>query len=211
MSLIPFPDVPDVPGVPIIARYAGLAILPPSVYATIDGLNLPFLQPLVQWGVFSADGQSVVLTPDNIVAFDYVNDSRVSDFPTENGGFASYNKVATPFQCRVRMTVSGTEANRSAFISTLDGMLASTTLYSVLTPERVYLNVTLERYEFRRESRSGVSLITIDCSFREIRVTAVSTQTTVSVSAAAPVDNGQVSTSSTPTYISGLLGPTALL
>jgi len=193
MSLIPYPDVPPVPGVPDIARFAGLAVLPAPLYAVLDGLNLPFLQAPVRWGVFSADGQTQILTPDSVVGFEYANSSRVSDYPVEQGAFASYNKVSTPFDVRMRVTVGGTEANRSAFIYSLDQMLAATDLFSLLTPERVYLNVTLEHYDFRREGTNGVTLLTIDCAFREVRiVTGAQYSQTQSDSSTPSVSQGQV-------------------
>jgi hypothetical protein len=205
VSLIPFPDVPNLPGVPSLARMAGLAVIPPATFAALDSLNLPFLQELTRWGVFTPDGATQVLSPTSIVAFEYGNEARVSDYPLEQGAFATYNKVATPFGCRVRMTIGGTEAKRSAFISTLDTMLAATSVYSVLTPERVYLNVTLAGYDFRRESKNGVTLLTIDCTFREVRLTGLSqfsdsgaptmqADTVQAVSSAAPDARGQVQT-----------------
>jgi hypothetical protein len=200
MPLIPYPDVPPVPGVPDIASFAGLAILPAPLFAVLDGLNLPFLQAPIRWGVFTADGQTQALIPDSVVGFEYANSSRVSDYPVEQGAFASYNKVSTPFDVRMRVTVGGTEANRSGFIYSLDQMLAATDLFSLLTPERIYPNVTLVHYDFKRESTNGVTLLTIDCAFREVRiVTAAQFSQTQSVSAESPANQGQVqATDATP-------------
>jgi hypothetical protein len=203
VSLIPFPNVPNLPGVPSLYRAAGLAVIPAPLFASLDSLNLPFLQEVTRWGIYSSDGATQLLIPDSVVGLEYGNESRVSDYPQESGSFASYNKVGTPFTIRVRMTIGGSEADRSAFLATCDALLASTDLVSVLTPERVYLSATLVGYDYRRDSRNGVTLLTVDTTFREVRVTAASqysSSTSQSVGGAPTETRGQVQPTDATNY-----------
>jgi|GEM_PF-3295268 len=113
------------------------------------------------------------LIPDSFLDIDYKQDTRVSQYPQEEGAFASYNKVGTPYDCRVKMAIGGDEAKRTAFLDKCDLMLNTTDLYTVVTPNATYLNASLQNYRYRRESKNGVSILTVELWFIEVRITAV--------------------------------------
>ncbi|OYW18904.1 MAG: hypothetical protein B7Z52_04355, partial [Burkholderiales bacterium 12-64-5] len=90
-----FPDVPKVPGVPAVARSAlnpGTATEPQitqdSITVTATARN--------QWGIYTTAG-ALALDPDTIEAVGYDAEYRVADYPIEEGGFETYDKVALPF------------------------------------------------------------------------------------------------------------------
>lgn len=198
MPLIPFPNVPDVPGVPALPR---TVVIPPS-----DGISGAVLSALAQaiapvWGIYQA-GQ-LALQPDSFVGLDFRNESRVSDYPQEPNTFASYNKVATPFDVRVRMAIAADRATRTNFLATCETMVRSVDLFDVVTPEATYLNATLISYDYRREVQNGVSMLVVDLSLREVRVVAQSmysasgnqplaAEQVKSVNGASPQSTGQV-------------------
>lgn len=172
MPLIPFPNVPLFPGVPDIIR---------SAVATVERLLDPSLVEVgevvssgASWGVYDQDGRAA-LEPDTFLDIDYRNDVKVSNYPQEAGAFASYNKVATPYDCRVRMAIGRDEASRAAFLEQCDIMLQGIDLFTVVTPETTYTNAALEAYDYRRESKNGVSMIVVDLKFTEVRTPALAT------------------------------------
>jgi hypothetical protein len=198
VPLIPFPNVPNVPGVPAIIRSANFPTPEIAEVGALGALTdlLGFTAPI--WGVFDQDGNKV-LNPDSFLSMDFKNSSRVSDYPQEQGAFASYNKVVTPYDVRVRMAIGADQASREAFLAQCDAMLKSIDLFNVVTPEATYLNATLENYDYRRETKNGATMLTVDLWFLEVRFTATAEFSSVqSVSGADAVSDGQVQASAVP-------------
>lgn len=167
MSLIDFPNVPNVPGVPALLRSATLP--------TADSLVNQGVSAVVEaifgsetWGIYDQNG-NLAIEHDVFGGIEYKNAYLVSDYIQEDGAFASYNKVGTPFDVRVRLIVSEDKASRSSFLSALDFMLKKIDTYSVVTPEITYPEATLENYQYRRTSRSGCRMIEADLWFKEVR------------------------------------------
>jgi len=217
MSLIPFPNVPNLPGVPQLARASQSALnnLGPALSgaAAIGSLwRSLFVTP--QWGIYkqvpppSAPGSDGLVTvtvrgnltpvvvPDSVLEFNYRNEYDITDAPIQDGAFASYNKVANPFETSVRLSKGGSQADREVFLGQIEQVLASLDMYYILTPERTYKNINPYRTEITRRGAGGAYFLTeVDLFFREIRtVTAQYTQTsTVTTNAqqasAQPVQN----------------------
>lgn len=141
-------------------------------------------------------GGKPVLTPDSVISLEWHGEEKISDYPVQNGQFASYNKVAVPFDLRMVVTCQGlnyvqdalrpvTQAldqalgqlglafgqpmSRDAFLRQLDSMLASTDLYNVVTPDKVYENVNLTAYNHAKKNDQGGTLIIAELMFKEVR------------------------------------------
>lgn len=191
MSLIPFPDVPNVPGVPALFRSLTVPTPGQLLNNLLGGVTEAIFGAVV-WGVFDQSGKAA-LTPDSFLDIDYKQDMRVSNYPQEEGAFASYNKVGTPYDCRVRMALGGDKASRTAFLAQIDTMLKSIDLFTVVTPEVTYVNASLQNYNYHRETRNGATMLVVDLWFIEVRLTGVATFSQPSQpSGADPVSNGQV-------------------
>jgi hypothetical protein len=235
MSLIPFPNVPALPGVPQLARasQAALTAIGPALSgaAAVGALwRALFVTP--QWGIYKqvpppsapdADGLvtvtvkgnlTPVVTPDSVLEFGYRNEFDVSDYPIQDGAFASYNKVANPFETSVRLSKGGSQADRQQFLAQIEQIMGTLDMYYILTPEKTYNNINPYRYELTRRGANGAYFLTeVDLYFREIRtVTAQYTQTsTVTTNAqqasAQPVQNtGTVNGgTSTPNTLTGVV------
>lgn len=185
MPLIQFPDIPQLEGVPDLNKAAvGVAVLS-GVAAQIekyDYLNRLFdrqdkpkqvRQWEGQWGVYTKEGE-VALICDSIVTVDFKKESQISTHPVEKGGFASYNKVARPFDVAVIMTCSGQKGiSREAFLLTCQLMSDDLSLYNIVTPDLVHEDMNMVGFDYSRKSQSGVSLLTIEAYFTEIRQTAI--------------------------------------
>jgi hypothetical protein len=228
MPRIQFPNVPKVPGVPQLNRSNAFpSTVTPGIAGGISVFNLlrSFLSPPV-WGIFrdtSEDEQGnsedidpetgeplpvvtvtgtqvPVIVPDTFLTFGYRNEYTVSDAPTERGGFASYNKVAQPYEVQMRLFKSGTVGERKAFLESIERIVGDTNLYKIVTPERTYLRVNLLRYEvLREEERGAYQLNAVDIFFREIRIvraeytnTATNTQAALQPAATGTVNVGTV-------------------
>lgn len=220
MSLIPFPNVPNLPGVPQLARASNgvlNAALPVLGAAAALGSLWRSLLTTPQWGIFKqvpepapdASGLPTVtvvsrltpvVVPDSFQDLSYKNEYDVSDVFVQDGSFATYNKVANPFEVSVRMIKGGSASDRAAFLASIEAILATTDLYYILTPERTYANINPTRLEVTRRGSSAAFFLTeVDLFFREIRsetpqytTTAVSLLNAQNPSAQDPQNNGVV-------------------
>jgi len=158
-----------------------------------DILGIDILNPLASdWMIADARTSSKVIVPDTVPRFEFRGDRRISDYPVEQGAFASYNKVVTPYEIRMTMVCSGLNyaqnaisslgmnlgqgfMQKSDFIDTLDYMLDTTDLFTIVTPDKAYESANLEHYDYKRETRNGATMLIIEAWFREVRVTASAT------------------------------------
>jgi hypothetical protein len=197
-----YPNVPNVPGVPPLLRNP---LSPPvsTALAVADAVLTLVNFFLNQWGLFYSGGTAQagapVLVPDSVEEFDYHNTWKVANYPLEMGAFESYDKVQTPYEVMIRMMVGGTVGERSAFIIDVESAASSLTLYDVVTPERTYLNATIERYEYDRKAHAGLGLLVIDLHLVEVRVNATAQFTNTQAPSGAATTNGGQATPATPT------------
>lgn len=197
----PFPNVPKLPGVPQLLRSSNFPASPGPVIAggvaAVRLLRALFSKP--KWGIYKQTPPPTAATPDNIptvtvrgnvqpiivpdsvLDFGYRNEYDVADFPIQDGRFASYNKVANPYEASVRLSKGGSESDRQTFLTQIEAVLRTLDLYYILTPERTYVNVNLIRFELTRRGAGGAYFLTeVDLYFREVRsVTAQYTQTAI--------------------------------
>lgn len=171
-----FPDVPDQPGVPPVFR---------DVSNPGDGIDLSKLThdaPGVAagsravWGIYDQNGQ-IALACDNVFRLDPSREFRISDYPVEQGGFQSYNKVATPAETRVIVTKGGSDVDRQAFLAALDVMIASTDLFDIVTPDSSFLDRNITRYDYSRDAERGATLLSVELVTVEVRQSATATFT----------------------------------
>lgn len=164
-------NVPHVPGVPALPSYSSGVIS----LLTRDLVSLLLGGIGIQWGIFRS-GIPVIFA-DSTVSFELKQDFPISDYPVEDGGFQSYDKVQLPTDIRIRMATGGSVARRQAFLATIEAVMNTTDLYDVLTPETVYLGYNFVHRDFRRTAQNGLGLIVVDLWLTEVRVTSTATFT----------------------------------
>lgn len=214
----PFPNVPKLPGVPQLTRSLQFPPGPPPILGAAIALGrlwqALFSQPT--WAIYKqaeagpttdSDGvQTVTVTaqrkpvvvPDSYLEFGYRNESTISDYPVQDGGFASYDKVANPWETVVRMSKGGNKEERKKFLDSIDAIQNTLDLYDILTPEKTYLGCNVLRFEIVRQGARGAYFFAeVDLYFREIRQvaatyssTATNTQNAQDVSAEPVQNNG---------------------
>jgi hypothetical protein len=165
------PNVPNVPGVPPLTSYIANTIA--IVAQDLISLFIPPAAP--QWGLF-LDGASVV-TANSVASFEYKQDWPISDYPVEEGGFQSYDKVQLPFDVRVRFVSGGSEFDRQSLLDSVDAAANTLDLYDVLTPEALYESCSITHYDYQRTAVNGVGMIVVDVWLVQIRVTSTATFT----------------------------------
>ena len=215
MPLIPFPNVPNAPGVPPLPRLAGATQAASSAISILQGAIWRIFSVDNEWGIFDSAGKPLG-DPRKITGFlgalaqsagflygttlstgsvMYTKETKVSDFPVERGGFASYNKVESPGTPVVTLCFTGSESERTQFLAAIDFACKSTELYTVVTPEVQYPRHSVERYNYQRRSNGGATLLVVEISLKEIReVSAAYSQSEIpkEPSAAPVVDSGKV-------------------
>lgn len=183
-----------------------------------DILGLDILNPLKSdWAIHAAGSGDPYIVPDTVTKFEFRGERRVSDYPMEQGAFASYNKVRLPLEIRMTMVCSGLNyaqqaigaaedflglnsgggpMQRGPFLDAMDAMLDTLDLFDIVTPDRTYQGLNMEHYDFKKETSNGATMLIIEVWFREIPMTAMSAYiSTNSPSAADPVSAGSVKTS----------------
>ncbi|MDE2434741.1 MAG: hypothetical protein KGM49_00640 [Sphingomonadales bacterium] len=198
-----YPDVPASEGVPPVKRGTDSlgggttdAISSDSITVTANRGN--------KWGIYTAGGK-LALEADTIVAVGFDGEYRIADFPIEEGGFESYDKVALPFETRVVMTKGGDRAARQEFLTALDDLRSDLKLYNVVTPERTYLNVNVARVSLDRTREQGAGLVTIEVRLREIRQNATASfSKTKEPASADTVNNGAAQATPSATGTDGV-------
>ncbi len=199
ISVPAFPSVPKLPGVPPLVRDALQGVVDRVTSVLADTLGLGFAnKPEDQWGIFDDEG-TPVLRWDSIVAVDYLKEYRISNYPQEEGGFQSYNKVELPSEPRLTLTRGGTENERAQFLNDLTRVCASLELFTVVTPEVIYSSVNFTHFDYRRDGDRGAGLITATVHLEEVRLTATSEFTSTKTAAGqSTVNDGTVQTKAAP-------------
>lgn len=159
-----FPSIPGVPpllGGASVGAAVGLATLAAD---TIMGLGGLFGQ---QWGIFLF-GFPIVLA-DTVVDLSFKREWIISDYPLEQGAFETYDKVAVPFDIRVRFVAGGSDINKTLLLTSIAAIAGDMNLYDVATPNAVYRNCNVRHYDYSRSSTKGLGLLTVDVWLQEIR------------------------------------------
>jgi hypothetical protein len=113
-------------------------------------------------------GFYIALEPDNFISIDYTASQNISNYPIEQGQFATYNKINNPNQVILKVSVGGSESKKNDFLNDVEKMARSFDYFEVVAPSGSYKNLTVESYEYRREVSSGVGVLAVTIHFVEI-------------------------------------------
>jgi hypothetical protein len=192
-----FPNVPDLPGVPALLR-AGTGLVgsvPLLEVADATGILGQFAS--TNWGLFNSSGQQVV-PAKSIISVDFRADYDIVDYPIEQGAFQSFNKVIVPFDIHLVMTCDGNTATRAAFMQALLTARKSLDIYSVTTPEAVFLSVNIIHVDLQRSAQKNANMIQVEVVVRQVNVTSTATLSSSANSSGADAQNGGTVQPTTP-------------
>ncbi len=93
--------------------------------------------------------------------------------PLENGQFAMFNKVQDPTEVTVSLLFDGDYELQNMELAKIKSAKNGTTLFKIVTPSEVYSNMSLNSYNISRRHDSGGHLLAVDCTFLEIKSSAI--------------------------------------
>lgn len=110
-----------------------------------------------------------VLEEPSFNALDYSKEYRVSNFPIEGGGFASYNKVEMPGSIVVTMCMGGSDKEQKRFLDSIKNAAGSLDTYSIITPKKSYVSYNINRYAFSNRVENGADILIVAIDITEVR------------------------------------------
>lgn len=176
-----------IPGLPPLP--AGVTVFTDAAFLAADAISVaPSSGP--QWGIF-LNGSPVVVS-DNVTGFGFKKSRRLSKYPQEQGAFATYNKVAVPFEPKIRFSTGGSIEDKQAFINSIDAIIDDLNLYDVVTPEVTYSSCNVIDYDYDR-NHGNAGLLEIEVTLEQVVIAGASTfSNTASPTDAAQTNNGLV-------------------
>lgn len=159
---IPQYAVPNVAGVPAINFLPGFGAGISLLIADATDLG----QSDQTWGVYL--NGTPIITAESVTAFSYRREFAISDYPVEQGGFESFDKVALPRDVHMRFT-AGSAAARQELLSSIDAVISTTQLVDFVTPDAVYTNINLSHEDYDRRANRGLGLLQVEVWGLEIR------------------------------------------
>lgn len=157
-----------VAGIPKLLKKSPKAIAISLIGAAVSKLT-NFLFGEQKWGVYLAGTTTSALDIRSVLELDIACQAQISDYPIETGSFTSYNKVRLPNDYVVRITNDGSKEERAKLIKWLGDNTSDTSVFDIICPEGRLSSVTLERFHIIRNRDGGVSMLTVDCYFRQVR------------------------------------------
>lgn len=193
-----FPNVPIALGVPPVLR-GPLNDAAQTIAALFsDGPSILANQAAAQWGIFDQNGQPVIVG-DSCIAFDYAKDFRISDYPQEEGAFASYNKVEEPFVVKFSIAKKGSKSDVADFIVEVGAAENSTDLYNGITRNASFDNISIDHIDYRQTASAGAAMVTMDIWCKQIRITATASLTQTAAPSGQDANNDGPVQAQTPT------------
>lgn len=183
-----------------------MSALASTVLSGLNLLNINPLQPTAQYSIVDASSSSVLVTADTWKRVEYLKEQHVADYPIEQGGFESYNKVAVPFDLRLVLCCGGPDflqqlasgalasvdgylnsilgtnftqpMTRLQFILACESLADSLQLVDVITPDRTYQNLNCIHFSYTKTKEQGANMVVGELWFREIRQATTSSYST---------------------------------
>lgn len=205
---IPIFNVPNLPGVPPMIRSALTSVGNAEGLIASVGTVLQFLAgapPLPTWGIYLSSTMTKVINADSIMSFTYKKMADIPTFQVQGGQLSAYNKVQFPYDASVRITKGGSQADRQSLIRQLDAVQASLENFTIVTPEKSYLNANVIGYDLTRKDQGDAYFF----SDVEIYLKQVPTTTAVYTSITVTPTNNAVQASAQPPQNNGVLQSSA--
>lgn len=120
------------------------------------------------WAIVNQFGLPL-LEVDSVASMNYDAGSSISKYPTEQGKFASYNKVDSPSMATVQLLKGGDSVlERGLFLTQLELFKKSTLKFHIVTPEYVYMNYQIVGINHARSAQDGATMIAANVDLEEV-------------------------------------------
>lgn len=127
------------------------------------------------WTIMTTDG-STAIDFQSFVNLDVTSENPVTRAAVEQGGFVDYNKVTSPTEIGLMLSIQGEPAHLQEVIDQIDELCNGTSLVNIVTPYYEFKNYAMEKYQYSQDNTTGVSVLYFNFSF--VQVKQVSTQYT---------------------------------
>ena len=131
-----------------------------------------------EWTLIDSKGETA-LTFTAFIDLDSRTESQVSEYPIEEGGFASYNKTESPRELRVTLGIQGDNTDLEQSLIRLEEYRKKALLLIVSTPSRLYKSMTLESYSYKRTQDENAGKLIVELVLKEIREVKTRVMTTI--------------------------------
>ena len=126
---------------------------------------------LGHWTVLDHDTQLAVVSFDSFYQFGYNKQTAISQYPIENGSFATYNKQNSPFSLTVTLIKNGLNFpfQKRDFVNKLQEYCDKPLLVDVVTTSGTYLSCSLGGLQFHNTPEENSDMIMADLTISEVR------------------------------------------
>lgn len=146
-----------------------------------------------EWTLLDEGGGTAV-TFTSFVDIDLRSEGQALSYPIEEGSFANYNKVDSPFDIRVTLATQGSDSDFEYILNKLDEYKNEAVKLSVSTPSILYESMTLETYSYKRSRDAGAGMLTVELTLVEVREVETQVTTSVITKPKNPTSSGKVNT-----------------
>ena len=122
------------------------------------------------------DGRAVIVFT-SMLDLSVTSDSTLPEEPIEQGSFATYNRTLYSDRLEVKLAIEGDRADLQRAQDTLKELKSGTDIFSLVTPDYEHKNLTLEGYDYTRDTTASNGLLVVTLRLKEIRE--IETATTV--------------------------------
>lgn len=129
----------------------------------------PGIPRMGAWTVADEKGMDLIEFT-SFIGLSVTSDSDAPKQPVEQGGFYTYNKVASPVEATVTLAVQGDNATFQRVLDTLHTFTREARFISVITPEREFPSMTLTSFNYGRKGDEGISMLVVELKIREVRL-----------------------------------------
>ena len=119
--------------------------------------------------LLSGEGGGSLLEFDSFIAFEVRDEGQTLSEPTEEGGFATYNKTNTPLEAYVTLGKGGTDDERQVMIEKLQELKSGATKFSIITPFNEYENMTMQSFNHSHTREEGSKILLVELHVVEVR------------------------------------------
>lgn len=121
-----------------------------------------------QWAVVDSNGR-LFCDYDTVETVEDSAQAQVPTEPQEGGKIYAYDKVPEPSSVTVTLLFGGDYVKQNAALSKITGYVSGTDVFTIITPEQVYENMTVTGYAKTRAANGNMNMLSITVNFLEIR------------------------------------------
>ncbi len=121
------------------------------------------------WSICLSEDLSDAIDFTNFMNMDITGEYKITQSPVENGSFVSYNKTTSPVTIGLQVAIKGTHDEIMSALTRLEVISEGTDLITIITPDNVYSDFNIVKFQYSRKVEDGLDIIYCDIGFEEVR------------------------------------------